>query len=76
MPTPGPGAASRRARVRTATVAGGNRIRQTNGAMNEEEAWNLLGLSRGSSADEIKASHRRLIKQVHPDQGGTDYLAL
>lgn len=48
---------------------------QTNGAMNEEEAWNLLGLSRGSSADEIKASHRRLIKQVHPDQGGTDYLA-
>lgn len=49
--------------------------RQTNGVMNEEEAWNLLGLSRGASAGEIKASHRRLIKKVHPDHGGTDYLA-
>jgi len=48
---------------------------QTNGAMSEDEAWNLLGLSRGASADNIKASHRRLIKQVHPDHGGTDYLA-
>lgn len=49
--------------------------RQANGAMGEEEARDLLGLSRGASADEIKASHRRLIKQVHPDHGGTDYLA-
>ena len=49
--------------------------RRANGAMSEEEAWNLLGLSRGVSKDEIKASHRRLIKQVHPDHGGTDYLA-
>jgi hypothetical protein len=49
--------------------------RQANGAMSEEEALNLLGLSRGASVDEIKASHRRLIKQVHPDHGGTDYLA-
>ncbi|MCK4867718.1 MAG: DnaJ domain-containing protein [Alphaproteobacteria bacterium] len=48
---------------------------QTNGAMGEEEALSLLGLSRGASAEEIKASHRRLIKQVHPDHGGTDYLA-
>lgn len=49
--------------------------RQANGGMGEEEARDLLGLSRGASADEIKASHRRLIKQVHPDHGGTDYLA-
>jgi len=49
--------------------------RQAGGAMSEEEARSLLGLSRGASADEIKASHRRLIKQVHPDHGGTDYLA-
>jgi len=49
--------------------------RQSSGGMNEEEAWSLLGLNRGASADEIKASHRRLIKQVHPDHGGTDYLA-
>lgn len=48
---------------------------QTNDAMSEEEARNLLGLSKGASAVDIKASHRRLIKQVHPDHGGTDYLA-
>ena len=49
--------------------------RRTNGAMSEEEARNLLGLPKGASAVDIKASHRRLIKQVHPDHGGTDYLA-
>jgi len=61
-----------------ATGASGDRDgprQQANGAMNEDEAWNLLGLSRGASAVEIKTSHRRLIKQVHPDHGGTDYLA-
>lgn len=45
------------------------------GAMSEDEAWSLLGLTRGASVAEIKAAYRRLMKQVHPDQGGTDYLA-
>lgn len=45
------------------------------GGMNEDEAWSLLGLARGASRDEIKTSYRRLMKQVHPDHGGTDYLA-
>jgi len=46
-----------------------------NGGMSEEEAWNLLGLAKGASAEDIKQSYRRLMKQVHPDHGGTAYLA-
>ena len=40
-----------------------------------EEAYAILGLSPGADAEAIKAAHHRLMKQLHPDHGGTDYLA-
>jgi DnaJ domain len=40
-----------------------------------EEAYEILGLAPGADADAIKAAHHRLMKQLHPDHGGTDYLA-
>jgi hypothetical protein len=40
-----------------------------------EEAYGILGLAPGADAEAIKAAHRRLMKQLHPDHGGTDYLA-
>ncbi len=40
-----------------------------------EEAYAILGLAPGADAAAIKASHHRLMKQLHPDHGGTDYLA-
>ncbi|MBX7199832.1 MAG: DnaJ domain-containing protein [Rhodospirillaceae bacterium] len=44
-------------------------------AMSEEEALRILGLARGATPEEIKAAHRRIIEQIHPDRGGSDYLA-
>jgi DnaJ domain len=39
------------------------------------EALAVLGLTAGATADDIKAAHRRLIEQLHPDKGGNNYLA-
>jgi len=39
------------------------------------EALAVLGLPNGAGPEEIKAAHRRLIVLVHPDRGGTPYLA-
>lgn len=41
----------------------------------DAEAYAVLGLKPGATADEIKAAHRELMKGVHPDHGGSSYLA-
>jgi DnaJ domain len=40
-----------------------------------DEAYAILGLARGADAEAIRAAHHRLMKQLHPDHGGTDYFA-
>ena len=44
-------------------------------SMSRAEALKVLGLQEGASEAEIRAAHRRLILQTHPDKGGTSYLA-
>jgi hypothetical protein len=45
------------------------------GEMSTTEALRILGLDAGASLEEVRAAHRRLIRRVHPDLGGSDALA-
>lgn len=49
--------------------------RNSMGAMSKIQAYEVLGLRPGASEEEIVSAHRKLISRLHPDRGGSDYLA-
>lgn len=45
------------------------------GAMSVRDAYRVLGLERGADEREIREAYHRLISSVHPDKGGSSFLA-
>lgn len=47
----------------------------TTGAMNKPQACKVLGIKEGATREEIITAHKRMMQKVHPDRGGSDFLA-
>jgi hypothetical protein len=46
-----------------------------NNDMSEREACEILGVTAACSREDVIMAHRRLMQKMHPDRGGSDYLA-
>ncbi|MDH5388286.1 MAG: DnaJ domain-containing protein [Gammaproteobacteria bacterium] len=44
-------------------------------AMNHKQACDILGIPPDATKEEIIKAHKRMMQKVHPDRGGSDYLA-
>jgi hypothetical protein len=58
-----------------ANAGGGEGVAPGTGAMTKEEAYKVLGLEAGASPADVRKAHRRLMQRLHPDIGGSTFLA-
>jgi hypothetical protein len=58
-----------------ASGKGSGPARRETAAMTREEAYDVLGLEPGAAPEDVRSAHRNLMKRLHPDQGGSNYLA-
>lgn len=65
----------RAARHSEADAGSGNGNSRRSGAMSEDEAYEILGVQKGATRDDISRAHRSLMKKLHPDHGGPASLA-
>jgi hypothetical protein len=59
----------------TSGPASGAATAPTRGGMSVGEARAVLGVDEGATREAVIAAHRRLMQKLHPDRGGSDYLA-
>lgn len=69
------GASWRAGHEQGAASGGGQGASPWGNAMTSDEAREVLGVSGDATEGQIKKAHHELMKKIHPDQGGSNYLA-